>query len=64
MADRHAASHRACRKQGPFPLAEGVAPDTNFIGLMLPYTPLHHILLGDFAEAVANAVRMRSRHWS
>ncbi|WP_319468340.1 carbamoyltransferase HypF [uncultured Pseudodesulfovibrio sp.] len=40
-------------KQAPFPLAEGVAPDTNFIGLMLPYTPLHHILLGDFAEAVA-----------
>ena len=38
-------------KQEPFPLSEQVAPDTNFVGLMLPYTPLHHILLNDFREA-------------
>ncbi|WP_207260424.1 carbamoyltransferase HypF [Desulfovibrio sp. Huiquan2017] len=37
-------------KQRPFPLAEDVAPDTDFVGLMLPYTPLHHILLHDYAE--------------
>ena len=30
-------------------LAHGVAPDTGRIGLMLPYTPLHHILLRDVA---------------
>lgn len=38
-------------KRDIFPLSEHVAPDTNFIGLMLPYTPLHHVLLADFAEA-------------
>ncbi|WFS61517.1 carbamoyltransferase HypF [Pseudodesulfovibrio thermohalotolerans] len=37
-------------KKRPFPLARSVAPDTNFIGMMLPYTPLHHILLHDYAE--------------
>ncbi|QJB55068.1 carbamoyltransferase HypF [Pseudodesulfovibrio sp. zrk46] len=43
----------AAKAEG-YPLSEHVAPDTNFIGLMLPYTPLHHILLGDFAEAQAD----------
>ena len=37
-------------KKRPFPLAGQVAPDTDFIGMMLPYTPLHHILLHDYAE--------------
>ncbi|MGE4420823.1 MAG: carbamoyltransferase HypF [Pseudodesulfovibrio sp.] len=37
-------------KKRPFPLAGSVAPDTDFVGLMLPYTPLHHILLHDYAE--------------
>jgi len=37
-------------KKRPFPLADQVAPDTDFIGMMLPYTPLHHILLHDYAE--------------
>ncbi|HEY0989175.1 MAG TPA: carbamoyltransferase HypF [Kofleriaceae bacterium] len=27
------------------PIAPGVAPDTDLVGLMLPYTPLHHLLL-------------------
>jgi len=34
-----------CRKRLPFPLAEAVAPGINLVGIMLPYTPLHHILL-------------------
>ncbi|WP_319584282.1 carbamoyltransferase HypF [uncultured Pseudodesulfovibrio sp.] len=37
-------------KKRPFPLAKSVAPDTDFVGLMLPYTPLHHVLLHDYAE--------------
>jgi len=38
-------------KGADYALSEQVAPDTNFIGMMLPYTPLHHVLLSDFAEA-------------
>ncbi len=38
-------------KSMDYPLPDNVAPDTNFVGLMLPYTPLHHILLGDFGVA-------------
>ncbi|MCJ2166215.1 MULTISPECIES: carbamoyltransferase HypF [unclassified Pseudodesulfovibrio] len=41
-------------KRTPFDLSEQVAPDTNFIGLMLPYTPLHHVLLNDFAETASH----------
>ena len=28
-------------------LAPGVAPDNRYLGIMLPYTPLHHLLLRD-----------------
>lgn len=33
------------QKVHPFPLAEGVAPRNRYVGAMLPYTPLHHLLL-------------------
>ena len=42
-------------KNTPFLLPDQVAPDTNFVGLMLPYTPLHHVLLSDFAEVLDSA---------
>ncbi len=29
------------------PIAEGVAPNNHTLGVMIPYTPLHHILLRD-----------------
>ncbi len=31
-------------KKSSFPLAENVAPSNRFIGAMLPYTPIHHLL--------------------
>jgi hydrogenase maturation protein HypF len=35
------------RPRAGSPLAEGVAPDAPLVGVMLPYTPLHHLLLHD-----------------
>src|SRR5438270_2912174 len=34
------------------PVAPGVAPAYNTLGVMLPYTPLHHLLLHAFAAAI------------
>ena len=33
------------RKKDPDPLAPGVAPNQRYHGVMLPYTPLHHLIL-------------------
>ena len=35
------------RPRSGSPLAAGVAPDAPLVGVMLPYTPLHHLLLHD-----------------
>jgi hydrogenase maturation protein HypF len=41
------------RKTHPHPLAEAVAPRNPYVGAMLPYTPLHHLLLShDFVALV------------
>ncbi|MFW5489653.1 MAG: carbamoyltransferase HypF [Desulfovibrio sp.] len=32
------------RKKSGTPLAQGISPDNEFFGVMLPYTPLHHVL--------------------
>jgi hydrogenase maturation protein HypF len=42
------------QKKKPFTLAENVAPDNRFIGTMLPYTPIHHLLFkfNDFTALV------------
>ncbi len=34
------------------PLAPAIAPGLNEVGLMLPYAPLHHLLLGDLARPI------------
>jgi hydrogenase maturation protein HypF len=36
------------RRRADAPLARSVAPGNGHVGLMLPYTPLHHLLLREF----------------
>lgn len=38
------------RRSGTAPLAEPIAPGSPWIGLMLPYTPLHHLLCEGFGK--------------
>ncbi len=37
-----------CAKRADAPLAASIAPGLNEVGLFLPYSPLHHLLLDDF----------------
>ena len=39
---------RAAAAGRPSPVADAVAPGNRQLGIMLPYTPLHHLLLRDF----------------
>lgn len=43
------------RRRAGAPVAEAVAPGCPDLGVMLPYTPLHHLLLADFADATRRA---------
>jgi hydrogenase maturation protein HypF len=36
-----------CRRRPGAPVAAAVAPGSPWLGLLVPYTPLHHLLLGD-----------------
>jgi hydrogenase maturation protein HypF len=38
------------RRRPDAPIAQSVAPASRFLGLMLPYTPLHHLLCRELAE--------------
>jgi hydrogenase maturation protein HypF len=43
---------RASVKQNRLPVAESVAPNNPYLGAMLPYTPLHHLLLAELGFPV------------
>ena len=43
-------------KKDTGPLPDALAPDTNRIGLMLPYTPMHHLLLQAYAQVTENTM--------
>jgi hydrogenase maturation protein HypF len=40
------------RRRVGAPVAEGVAPGNPYLGVMLPYTPLHHLLMRELGRAV------------
>ncbi len=42
------------RRRAPARVADAVAPRCPDLGVMLPYTPLHHLLLADFAQVVGD----------
>ncbi|MEZ6852497.1 carbamoyltransferase HypF [Halodesulfovibrio aestuarii] len=39
-----------CRQRCDAPIAKALNPGTQYVGIMLPYTPLHHILFKYFAQ--------------
>jgi hydrogenase maturation protein HypF len=48
------------RRQPGAPVAASVAPGSPWLGVMLPYTPLHHLLLRDFGGALVMTSGNRS----
>jgi len=48
------------RRRDGAPVAPAVAPAADWLGLMLPYTPLHHLLLADFGGALVMTSGNRS----
>ena len=49
-----------CRRRTEARVADSVAPGSPWLGVMLPYTPLHHLLLADTGEALVMTSGNRS----
>jgi hydrogenase maturation protein HypF len=52
------------RRKADSPIAAEVAPANNYLGVMLPYTPLHYLLLGDGPTPAPLALVMTSGNLS
>jgi hydrogenase maturation protein HypF len=48
------------RRRAGAPIAASVAPGSPWLGIMLPYTPLHHLLLADFGGVLVMTSGNRS----
>ena len=48
------------RRRADAPVARTVAPRTSWLGIMLPYTPLHHLLCADFGAPLVMTSGNRS----
>ena len=48
------------RRREDAPVAPSVAPGTPWLGVLLPYTPLHHLLVADFGGALVMTSGNRS----
>ena len=48
------------RRRPGAPIAPSVAPGNPWLGVMLPYTPLHHLLIADFGRALVMTSGNRS----
>jgi hydrogenase maturation protein HypF len=40
------------KREGAYEIADGVAPGNPYLGVMLPYTPLHHLLLAAIGRPI------------
>ncbi len=47
-------------RQATLPIAEAVAPDNPYFGIMLPYSPLHHLLMAELGTPVVATSGNRS----
>ncbi len=47
-----------CNRKKDTPLSEEVAPGQNCLGIMLPYTPLHHLIMSHFGYLIMTSANV------